>query len=199
MASVKIIYTLPDCHGWFHCVCQLLWRESACCWIHICHHSARNVYWHPCLSAGRCDWHHSMPQKEVHRHERIHNGKQTFKLSWSRSGVWVRYWLYLINPNEYEQLSSTAQEYRSNYQTPYSTVSAWTIITLTYNQKGMSYKPEAISVTSFLILALIYIQQFIMPSSFQCWPAQILPRWLTENHSTCTLQCSHSELKASES
>ena len=36
MASVKIIYTLPDCHGWFHCVCQLLWRESACCWIHLC-------------------------------------------------------------------------------------------------------------------------------------------------------------------
>ena len=45
----------------------------------LCHHSTRNIYWHPCLSAGRCDWHHSMPQKEVHRHEKIHNGKQTFK------------------------------------------------------------------------------------------------------------------------
>jgi len=46
---------------------------------------------------------------------------------------------------------------------------------------------QSISMTSFLISALTYIQQFIMPSSFQCWPAQSLPRRLTENHSTCTL------------
>jgi len=47
----------------------------------------------------------------------------------------------------------------------------------------MSYKPEAINLYDIILIsALTYIQQFIMPSSFQCWPAQSLPRRLTENH-----------------
>ena len=155
MASVKIIYTLPDYHGWFHCVCQLLWRKSACCWIHICHHSTRNVYWHPCLAAGRRDWHHSMPKKEVQQHKRYTVANR--HSSWAEAEVesesdteFIPDWL--INRNEYEQLSSTAQEYRSNFPTPYSTV--WLCLHELslhwHNQKGMSYKPEAINLCDII-------------------------------------------------
>lgn len=28
------------------------------CWVRLCLHSASNIHWHPCVSAGKCDWHH---------------------------------------------------------------------------------------------------------------------------------------------
>ena len=44
-----------------HLPCQTFGLKSACSWVHFCLHSIYNVHCNSCDSAGKCDWHHSIP------------------------------------------------------------------------------------------------------------------------------------------
>ena len=44
-----------------HLPCSTLRRRSGCSWVHLCLHSICNIHRNPCLSAGKCYWHHSIP------------------------------------------------------------------------------------------------------------------------------------------